>query len=146
MWLPVRKIMTALLECAMYLTIIWIYMPCILFPPPHLHLHATNVCSVLYTPESFQYQISCPLPAYFTYSYRVVSIKQTSNALEARDAVSLPDFPPNISHSSSLLHSHHNDSQLPCKHHNSLKDVCPDDGLQTTLRQKGTESIKRLHM
>lgn len=115
-------------------------------PPPHLHLHATNVCSVLYTPESFQYQISCPLPAYFTYSYRVVSIKQTSNALEARDAVSLPDFPPNISHSSSLLHSHHNDSQLPCKHHNSLKDVCPDDGLQTTLRQKGTESIKRLHM
>lgn len=47
------------------------------FPPPHLHLHATNVCSVLYTPESFQYQISCPLPAYFTYSYRVVSIKQT---------------------------------------------------------------------
>lgn len=59
--------------------------------------------------------------------------KYSMDSLESRDAVSFPDFPPDFRHSPSLLHSHHDDSQLPGKHHNSLKDIRPDDGLQTTL-------------
>lgn len=57
----------------------------------------------------------------------------STDSLESRDAISFPHFPPDFRHSSSLLHPHHDDSQLPCKHHKSLKHVRPDDGLQTTL-------------
>jgi len=55
------------------------------------------------------------------------------DSLQSSDAVSLPDFPPDFGHASSLLNAHHDDGQLPCKHHDGLKDVCPDDGLQPTL-------------
>lgn len=58
---------------------------------------------------------------------------QYVDLLQTRYAVSLPDFPPNFRHPSSSLHPHHDDSQLPCKHHNSLKDIRPDHSLQTTL-------------
>lgn len=118
-----------------------IYAVYFIFPPIFICMQL--MCAQCCTPQkafSIKYHAPCLhiLHIHRKTLQRVVSIKQTSNALKTRDAVSLPDFPPNISHSSSLLHSHHNDSQLPCKHHNSLKDVCPDDGLQTTLRQKGT--------
>lgn len=56
-----------------------------------------------------------------------------TDLLQTGDAVSLPDFPPNFRHSTGLLDTHHDDSQLPCKHHHGLKDVRPDDSLQTTL-------------
>lgn len=63
-----------------------------------------------------------------------------TDSLESRDAVSLPHFPPDLRHSSSLLHSHHDDSQLPCKHHDGLKHVRPDDGLQTPLSRTAKTS------
>ncbi len=72
----------------------------------------------------------------FPYQFLMLVIlpqNHSADSLESREAVSFPDFPPDFRHSSGLLHSHHDDSQLPCEHHNSLKDVCPDDSLQTTL-------------
>lgn len=57
----------------------------------------------------------------------------TADLLEGGDAVSFQGFPPDFRDSSSLLNSHHNDSQLPCEHHERLKYVCPDDRFQPAL-------------
>lgn len=113
------------------------------FPACNQCLITSNCCALQ---KAFSTEKSFPLHVFIwrIYMWRLFSFTQTWNALETRDAVSLPGFPPNISYSSSLLHSHHNHSQLPCKHHNSLKDVCPDDGLQTTLWRTGNKNIKRL--
>lgn len=78
------------------------------------------------SPDVFMHRLPYPLSMDRSQTF-------STNSLESRDAVSFQDFPPDFRHSSGLVHSHHDDSQLPCKHHDSLKDVCPDDGLQAAL-------------
>lgn len=67
--------------------------------------------------------------------------KYPADLLQKGDAVSFQGFPPDFRDPSSLLNSHHDDSQLPCEHHDRLKYVCPDDRFQSTLSE--TEQTQR---
>lgn len=67
--------------------------------------------------------------------------KYPADLLQRGDAVSFQGFPPDFRDPSSLLNSHHDDSQLPCEHHDRLKYVCPDDRFQSTLSE--TEQTQR---
>lgn len=78
-------------------------------------------------------------------SLKNIHFQRYCDLLQSSNAAAIHRFTPHLCHPTCLTGPHHNDCQLACKHHHRLEHVCPDHGLQTTLKHNNTHFTTQKH-